>query len=224
MAKPERPGAVIFDWNGTLSDMGVLAAQDIALAAQFGRHLDAESIRRLWGQPAETFYAQLVPDSGLSWQELRRRFRELDPQFPKRLQPHVVSTLGHLAEYGVRMAVVTSAPREVVQGTYMVEAGLPQKYFDFMHFDAEVSAARAQGLPDMAPAVAAFTEQGIAPENIVLVGDEPNDLRNARAAGIGFVAVANGTKLPTELRDAGIPQSQMIPDLSYLPGALKLGQ
>lgn len=73
--------------------MRVMADQDIAFAAQFGRQLEYEDIRRLWGQAADKFFPQLLPGVDIPWTELRRQFRELDHLFPRRLQPHVVSTI-----------------------------------------------------------------------------------------------------------------------------------
>lgn len=103
----------------------------------------------------------------------------------------------------------------------MRQTGLPVEQFDFMHFSAEIDAARERGLPDMGAAVEIFGEQGITPNEIVLVGDEPNDFENAQVAGIGFVAVTNGTKLPEELAASGVSSDRMIPDLSHLPALLR---
>lgn len=212
--------AVVFDWNGTLNDMGVLVAQDIALAREFGRELTPGDVQKLWGQPAPEFYPNLIPDSGLSWQELRNRFFALDDLFPKRLQPHALSALAKLARAGTGVALVTSVPRQNVEGRYMAEMGLPTGTFDFMHFGEESQQAQRQGRPRLATVVEEFGRRDITPERIVLVGDEENDFDNARAAGVGFVAVTNGVHSAEALAVAGVPPERMMPDLSHLPGIL----
>lgn len=220
MAENKVPRAVIFDWNGTLNDMRVVADQDIVFARQYGHEWTYDDIRKMWGRPADQLFRLLVPSSDKPWQELRGQFRELDAQFPRRLQPHVAQTLGDLSTAGVRMAVVTSGEGEIVRGRYMAQAELPTEHFDFMHFSAEIEAARAEGHADMEPAVQAFAAQGIERDEIILVGDEQNDFENAQAAGIGFIAVTNGTKTVEELSAVGVSSDRTIPDLSYLPGIL----
>jgi phosphoglycolate phosphatase len=126
--------------------------------------------------------------------------------------PGVAETLAAFAADGVAMGVATS------DGTAATKAALAmlglEKYLP--HVFGYDSVARPKPAPDIVHAFAAAA--GLAPKEIVVVGDNRHDLEMARAAGAAAIGVCSGTSSAEDLADLA---DAVLPDIRALPEWLR---
>lgn len=214
---------VIFDFNGTLRDWGKVVAQDIELARRhYGRTITAEGVMKLMGGTPQEVYAGLTGIEDISGEQIelaRDRMAALSPEFPKRPIDGVVEALSQLHRAGISMGIVTGGRPDQVE-LDLAQMQLPP-VFDFIHTGAEVGPLLTQNKPAYAAALDHFRSIGIAPGHVLAVGDEPNNMKDARAAGLGdhFVIIPSTMDLSRIVRD-GVPENRIIHSIGALPGVL----
>ena len=71
------------------------------------------------------------------------------------------------------------------------------------------------GKPDPGMCLGFVEDMGLAPENVLMVGDSTHDLKAGRAAGMRTVAVLTGMATAEELQDLA---DVVLPDIGHLPG------
>jgi phosphoglycolate phosphatase len=74
--------------------------------------------------------------------------------------------------------------------------------------------------PDAEPVLKACAQLGVPPEQAVMVGDTPDDMRAGRAAGAMAVGVTTGAHSAAVLREAGA--HAVLDSLAELPALLKV--
>ena len=138
--------------------------------------------------------------------------RQLYASISERLHADAIPTLHALRSAGVILGLVTGGEADRAHQT-MREIGLPLDYFAFVHTQEDTETEDEEltkGVRDLA-------DRGISRDETVFVGDEPANLRAARAVGVGFIAVACGTASPEKLLAAGVPAEDMVMTLGELP-------
>jgi phosphoglycolate phosphatase len=102
------------------------------------------------------------------------------------LYPTVETTLDNLRARGIRICCVTNK-RHAFSEALLREAGLRDRFELVIGGDS-----LPEKKPSPLPLKVAAQELGVAPTSATLVGDSPQDLRAARAAGFGFVFASYG--------------------------------
>jgi phosphoglycolate phosphatase len=185
------PTALLFDLDGTLVD----SVADLAASANFvraqrgGQPLSEDVVREFVGDGAkilmERVVADLDLDPAIALREFRAHYGEhcTEQTVP---YPGVSSALGTLP--GIRCAVVSNKPQDF---TDRVVDGL-----DLRQFFAVVVGARTKTPVKPHPALLeiAMAELKVEPKDCWMVGDSPNDLLAARAAGCAAIGVSYGLK------------------------------
>jgi phosphoglycolate phosphatase len=97
------------------------------------------------------------------------------------LYPTVEATLDALLARGIRLCCITNK-RYAFSEALLREAGLEDRFELLLGGDS-----LAEKKPSPLPLKVAAEKLGVAPAAATLVGDSPQDLRAARAAGFGFV-------------------------------------
>lgn len=205
MSPPLAPAAVVFDFNGTLSDDEHLL-RDI-FTDMFAEHLDwqmtpADYRQHLAGlsdrEIIETALARVGRTGGVDALLAERgvRYRALvATRNPVREETRAL--VRGLADSGRRLAIVTGAQRRDVE---VVLAGLPEaRHFEVVVTEEDVS----RGKPDPEGVLLAAELLGLAPERLLVLEDSVPGVRAALAAGARAVAVA-GTQDPDVLRAEGV--------------------
>jgi HAD superfamily hydrolase (TIGR01509 family) len=194
-----RPG-VLFDVDGTLVDTNYLHA--LAWSRAFrdaGEWVPMNAIHRSIGMGGDRLVPELLGrDSPEAVAARPRRYAELIGD--ARAFPGAADLLGRVHRSGLVVVLATSAPADELSVLLRVlDAG-----------DAIDAQTTADDVEDSKPApdvfATAMRAASIDPARALAVGDSVWDIRAARAAGIGCVALESGGFSQHELSEAGALQ------------------
>jgi beta-phosphoglucomutase len=218
---PTRPAAVLFDFNGTLSDDEPLLLRIFSelFAAHLGWQMTAEEyFARLAGHSdreiVETAVAECAGgDPSLVTDLLdarRRRYRELVAEAPT-IHPRTRALVDVLTCLGVPLGVVTGAQRPDVE-VGLAAADLTG-YFGVVVTEEDVR----HGKPHPEGFVAAADALGLCRrlDRVVVVEDSVAGIRAAKAAGMRCLAVTGTTAPDLLAREADAVVASL--DVAVLP-------
>jgi HAD superfamily hydrolase (TIGR01509 family) len=193
--------ALLFDLDGTLAETDSLHLPTWVDALEpYGVDIDEEFYReRISGRSTGEIVGDLLPD--LSEEEgasigdakeasFRERAAGLEPL------PGLLDFVEKGKRRGMRMALVTNAPKENV-GAILPALKL-QDYFQTVVLAAEVGAVK----PDPAPYEAALERTGVSADEALAFEDSVSGIASSVAAGIPTVGISS-TQDPEKLRRAG---------------------
>jgi HAD superfamily hydrolase (TIGR01509 family) len=180
--------AVVFDWDGTLADTLHLMFQATEeVVAGFGVRLTWQDYCRLWTPDWRLLYRtmglpqEVIEEAGRRWWVAYRGREEAD------LLPGAADALERLHDAGYPLALVTAGLRDNV-GAQLRRHGLERLLPVRVHGD---------DLPEMkphpAPLLRAIRELrlGATAAGTAYLGDAPDDMRMARAAGAHGVGIGS---------------------------------
>lgn len=204
-----------FDWDGTIVDsVPYKLAQNQALAREFGHELTAEEVRRHWIESAgfNDLMQRLcrTDDTAAIMEVVGRDYNK--PEFAKRPFEFAPRLLGTVREMGKQAALVTNVTRQLLR-TDAESVGLTplDDYFDYIQ-TADESAYKKPDPRVFDPLLQAFDAE---PGQVVYIGDEINDLRAARDAGINFIGVESGMTSRDEFMAEKIRSIRTLGELSF---------
>jgi HAD superfamily hydrolase (TIGR01509 family) len=193
--------ALLFDLDGTLAETDSLHLPTWVDALEpYGVDIDEEFYReRISGRSTGEIVGDLLPD--LSEEEgasigdakeasFRERAAGLEPL------PGLLDFVQKGKRRGMRMALVTNAPKENV-GAILPALKL-QDYFQTVVLAAEVGAVK----PDPAPYEAALVRTGVSADEALAFEDSVSGIASSVAAGIPTVGISS-TQDPEKLHRAG---------------------
>ena len=223
--------AILFDKDGTLTDFrATWEAWMVVAVADLARDEGAapEALARAVGLGADGRFradapfvtgtldqtlARLAGATGLSVARLHRWLAARPGPAP-RAAGDPPGTLGRLRAAGYGLGVLTNAHRAEAEADLAAlgVAGL---------LDGLVACDDGHGAkPDPAGALAFAAARGLAPAEVLVVGDGATDRDAAAAAGMPFVAVLTGTAGPE-----AFPRARaVLADIDALPGWLDAGR
>lgn len=198
----ERPGVVLFDWDGTLVDTraALLAAWHDVTEAVLGRRFPVTAGEEQWAfsrRGAETF-PELSDDPAVvaaliaGFTPAYRRHATVVTPFPG-----VPDLLARLRSARCRTGVITSKTSD----RFALDAA--RTALDAGWETVVCAEDVVRGKPHPEPVVTALRRLGVPPAEAVLVGDSPADMAAAVAAGTRAIGVEWGFSSPAELLDAG---------------------
>lgn len=178
--------AVLFDWDGTLLDSAEASYRCyVKLFGGFGLAFDRATFARTYSPEwRKTYRALGLPEA--RWAEADARWLELYREERGALLPGAREALVRLGEAGRRLGLVTSGDRERVEddlerlnvsGAFGVVVCGPDLTHRKPHPEGLLLALDSL---DVTPAQAAY------------VGDSPEDVAMARAAGVFTVGIPGG--------------------------------
>lgn len=193
--------ALLFDLDGTLAETDSLHFPAWAAVLRLhGVEIDAAFYReRISGRLNPDVATELLPHLPEAEAEAvahskEAAFRERAGEVPP--LPGLLELLEKARGQGLRMALVTNAPRENA-GFMLKTLGL-EGFFDLEVLAEEV----ALGKPDPLIYATALERLGLGPERAVVFEDSPSGIRSAVGAGIFTVGIAS-THEPESLTSAG---------------------
>jgi HAD superfamily hydrolase (TIGR01549 family) len=184
---PLRPlRAVLFDWDGTLVDSADASYRCYErLFASFGIPFDRPRFEQTYSPDWYRTYAAVgLPDE--SWDEANSRWLTLYAEHKSELLPGAREALERFRAAGLRQGLVTSGDRGRVTREL---ASLGIEGF----FRSVVCAGDAgQRKPHPEGLHLALAGLGASPAEAAYVGDSPEDVQMARAAGVFAVGIPGG--------------------------------
>jgi excinuclease ABC subunit C len=202
--EPRAPRLIIFDLDGTLVD----TFHDIAAAANHGLSLlgrpeqDLDLIVSRVGGGGRNLMAKCLGE-GATDDEIDRAFAGwkeyylAHPCVHARPYPGVRETLEAMRRRGVRLAVLSNKLHELtVEILHRLELS---EYFDAIQGETPSKPRK----PDPGEILRWIEEYGLSRDEVVMVGDGEADVRVARNAGVGLVAVSYGVNSEASLREMG---------------------
>ncbi|MCT8159589.1 HAD family hydrolase [Pseudoruegeria sp. SHC-113] len=224
--------AVLFDKDGTLFDfhatwsawahdfLQALSGGEPALAARLGNAIGYDTELRIFkpgspviaGTPGEIADAMLPHLPGQGAAALIEQMNRAAAEAPMVEAAPLAELLSELRKAGFRLGVATNDAEAPARAHLEATGILPA--FDFIAgFDSGHGAK-----PDPGMLLAFARATGLAPDQVVMVGDSRHDLLAGRAAGMATVGVLTGLAGPEEL----VPLANaVLPDISHLPGWLR---
>ena len=178
--------AVIFDWDGTLVDSAEASYRCyVRLFEELGISFDREAYARTYSPNwYHTFRALGLPED--RWEHADTRWLEHFAEESVELIEGVRDALRELSERGIEAALVTSGSRDRVTREILalgLEETIRQRVFG-----SDV----ARGKPHPEGLHLCIDRLRIDRADAVYIGDSPEDVEMARAAGVFAVAVPGG--------------------------------
>ena len=189
-----RLNVLIFDWDGTLVDslMRIIEAMHVAADTCAVPRCTDDAVRDIIGLAMPQAYDVLYPDADDA--ALKQRFIEaysdtyiLLEEQPSAFYPGVMEALDTYRSAGYQLAVATGKSR---RGLHRVLSG--HKMLDY--FDITRCADETRSKPDPLMLHEILKHCAAAPEQAIMVGDSPFDLRMANNANVPGIAVSYGAQ------------------------------
>jgi HAD superfamily hydrolase (TIGR01549 family) len=185
MAAP-RLAAVLFDWDGTLVDSAEASYRCyVRLFDSYGIGFDRALFERTYSPNWQRTYEAvgLAPEL---WPEADRRWLEHYCAERSRLVAGAREALARLDEAGIAQGVVTSGDRSRV-ARELAELEV-ERYFRTVVYGGDAR----QRKPHPEALLLALDRMAVTADLAAYVGDSPEDMEMARAAGVRAVGVPGG--------------------------------
>lgn len=221
---------LLFDIDMTLIDTAGAGRQAMIMAFEdlFARRNGMETAD-FAGRTDTIIFKDALARHGIEWAiELQERFKAaylahlqaelIKPNQHKRVLPGVVEILEHLQGHPtLKIGLLT--------GNWKEGARIKLKHFDLYHYFEIGAFADDSGIRSELPAFAAqrfaqTTGVTIAPHDVYIIGDTPNDVACAGPFGARSVAVATGLFSMKQLQ--AVNPDFLLPDLSNQQDFLKI--
>ena len=201
--------AAIIDLDGTLLDTAAdLAAAVNAMLLAMGRAaLPVEQVAGYVGRGVEVLVHRALTlslDGRVPADSFTPAMQSFDAHYRREngrhasVYPGVLEGLQAMRDAGLKLAVVTNKPIGFAV-PLLSDTGLA-KYFDLVVGGDTV----ARKKPDPLPMLHVCAQFGVAPEQVVAVGDSLNDALAARAAGMAVLAVPYGYNEGCDIRSLDV--------------------
>ncbi len=209
MSKQDTIQAVIFDHDDTLvGTIGPKWDQHKFVAKKYyGKDLTEAEIRQHWGKPLHELIC-LLYDTDDAEQAMAYNI-EHHESFPKMLFAQTIPTLKALKQSGKKVGIITATSRFSFEHDLDLHR-IPRELLDFTQTSEDTDFHK----PDyrvFEPLIKWLDEQGIAPSQVVYVGDGLHDMQAAVDAGFLFLGVQSGLVSAAEFDAAG---ASSVPDIA----------
>jgi phosphoglycolate phosphatase len=183
---PPNLRAVLFDWDGTLVDSAEKSFRCyVEVFGSFGLDFDRARFQATYSPEwTRTYEAVGLPRE--HWDEADRRWLSGYAREESFLVPGALDALRRLDERSLALGIVTSGDGERVRGELRT-LGVA-KYFRAVVAAGEASRRK----PHPEPLLLALSRLGVPVRETAYVGDSPEDVEMARAAGAFSVGIPGG--------------------------------
>ncbi len=194
----------LFDLDGTLTDAkeGIVRCIQYALKKMNHPAMPAEHLMWCIGPPLLPCFQKLLqdPEGKRALRALnfyRERFSEIG-KYENRVYPDIPEALDRLGAAGIRCFVTTSKP--AVFAAEIIE------YFGLADYFLKVYGSELSGVRSNKGDLIAhvLTQEGLRPDETVMVGDRREDAMGAGMCGVACVGAGYGYAAPGELAAAGV--------------------
>ena len=203
---------VLFDWDGTLLDSYHADSQAfLAMFRAMGVDWGLPELERHYSPDWYAVYrAAKIPEK--RWSEADRVWREFYAKHPSKLMAATRRVLAQLNKRH-KLGLVSSGDRD------RVSRQLREFRLTRVFRTRVLGGDTEQKKPNPAPLLKALKEMKADPGDCVYVGDTPEDVEMARAAGVRAIAVLG--PFPTEKRLRAVKPEILLEGLEKLPQVLR---
>jgi HAD superfamily hydrolase (TIGR01509 family) len=203
---------VLFDWDGTLLDSYHADSQAyLAMFRALGVNWGLEELEQHYSPDWYAVYrAAKIPKK--RWDEADRVWRAYYTKHPSKLMAATRKVLGQLSRWHT-LGLVSSGDRD------RVSRQLREFRLTRVFRTRVLGGDTAEKKPHPAPLLKALSEMKAEARDCVYVGDTPEDIEMARAAGVRAIAVLG--PFPTEKRLRAMRPEILLSGLEELPKALQ---
>lgn len=192
--------AIVFDWDGTLADsLPAIYEANLRVLEEYGLPFDDARYRDAYIPDWRLMYQRLgIPEdqleaAGMRWLALYRETETAN------LLPRVAESLHRLVDAGFVLGLVTAGHRDVV-GAQLARFGI-EDLLPVRVFGSDDIAAKPH--PDPLLRVLSELDRAERVATARYVGDVPDDMRMARAAGAIGIGIESSIWEPEDLIEAG---------------------
>jgi HAD superfamily hydrolase (TIGR01549 family) len=177
---------VLFDWDGTLADSAAASFRAyVALFEAFGIVYGVEDFARTYSPDWYRTY-EAMKLARENWDAADALFLDLYAKDTADLLPDAASSLRRLQDAGLRLALVSSGTRSRVEKD-LARLGVASA------FDAVVCGGdTVERKPAPEPLFLGLDRLSVPAGSAAYVGDSPEDIQMARAAGVYAIAIPGG--------------------------------
>jgi HAD superfamily hydrolase (TIGR01509 family) len=203
---------VLFDWDGTLLDSYHADSQAyLAMFRELGVTWGLEELEKHYSPDWYSVYrAAKIPEA--HWDDANRIWRAYYAKHPSKLMTAARKVLAQLSRRH-ELGLVSSGDRD------RVSRQLRQFRLTRVFRTRVLGGDTEEKKPHPAPLLKALVEMKTEARNCVYVGDTPEDVEMARAAGVRAIAVLG--PFPTEKRLRAVRPEILLNGLQELPGLLR---
>ena len=203
---------VLFDWDGTLLDSYHADSQAyLAMFRAMGVAWGLPELERHYSPDWYAVYrAAKIPEK--RWSEADRVWREFYAKHPSKLMAATRRVLAQLNRRH-KLGLVSSGDRD------RVSRQLSEFRLTRVFRTRVLGGDTQEKKPHPAPLLKALKEMKADPRDCVYVGDTPEDVEMARAAGVRAIAVLG--PFPTEKRLRAVKPEVLLEGLEKLPQVLR---
>ena len=180
-----RYNGILFDLDGTLLDTSELIIKSFqhTVNRHYNKAADVGIVKEYFGRPLRAALEQLGPDKV---EEMLQTYREYNLLYHDQLAKvfsGVAQTVAELFDAGIALGIVTSKTQATaLRGLRLFDL---DKFFPVLIGLEQCSNHK----PHPQPVELALAALGLPAGECLMVGDSPNDILSARAAGVKTVAV-----------------------------------
>lgn len=204
--------AIIFDIDDTLVQTMQCKWDALKATAKKYYHLEItdEHIKKFWGIPFQPMLRGIFSDCD-TYEAMLKHYTETSKNFPMQAHFGAIKAINQLKKQYLIAALTSSSKSLIFKDLQDAKFNLNDFYFIQTSEDTTVHK------PDpgvFIPVEERLKKKGIAPENIVYVGDGLRDYEAAKKAGFQFIAITTGLTLREEFEKAGVKSPHIIQNLS----------
>ncbi|MEO4054536.1 pyrophosphatase PpaX [Solibacillus sp. CAU 1738] len=178
--------ALLFDFDGTLLNTNELIIQTFmhVLEERFPGQYSPKDCMKFIGPSLEETFDEITPNET---DDMIRKYREWNMAHHDELvsqYDQVVSTLEALKEQGIRLAIVSTKSRDMIERGIQVLGA--RHLFEFYVGVEDVQHVK----PHPEPILLAINKLGLQKEDVIMIGDNSHDIQGAHNAGVRSAGVA----------------------------------
>lgn len=191
---------VLWDWNGTLVDDADVALDSVndMLIKRNMSPIDKEFYLRNCSTPIINFYRKIFDLEKVDYEDLLKEFNDGYHLHinDSGLMKGALSVLKRLKEQGITQVIVSSSAQKEIL-TFM------NRFEVEGYFSAVLGAEDYYAESKLQRAVCFLTENNIAPQNVVVIGDTLHDHEIAKALNSECFLISNGHQCKDDLLQSG---------------------
>jgi HAD superfamily hydrolase (TIGR01509 family) len=181
--KPHPLRAVLFDWDGTLVDSAAASLRSyVRLFASYGIAYGPDDFERTYSPNWQRTY-EMIGLPREKWEEADARWLSIYADEANALLPGAVDALARLSAASLAQGLVTSGSRPRIERD-LARLAVDQ-YFGVVICGGDTPNRK----PHPEPLQVALGRLGVEPGEAAYLGDSPEDVEMARAAGVFAIGI-----------------------------------